>query len=337
MVMFSSNDRCCFRRLGIERGSTERQIKQAYRQLARESHPDMFTEPAEKERATDAFRALYETYQEALTAHSSGSDSGSDSSSGDQYHGAAREQNRNARTATDSDIRKAFQDICDELDRTRKNKQRECDSLLARSVQEAWPDRDLTWQIVKGLFSWEQNDLVESFKGGPYDDISSFLREKVAQQRLKSYNKFELELDQWARYIEDHWPDADADTYADTTRLKEWARTKWMFMDYKDVADRVRGKIPLAATSIMNWKAEGMRNIQKRSAEKLQQSADDIIQVYPDREAIATIVERHLLSDRKELYDLLPETMRLTLQELHRTGELEDLHLALEEPDIIVR
>jgi hypothetical protein len=48
MVLFSSNDRCCFRRLGIERGSSERQIKQAFRQLARASHPDMFTKPTEK-------------------------------------------------------------------------------------------------------------------------------------------------------------------------------------------------------------------------------------------------------------------------------------------------
>jgi hypothetical protein len=333
MVMFSSNDRCCFRRLGIERGSTEQQIKQAYRQLARESHPDMFNKRTEKERATVAFRALHETYQEALTANSRGS--GSDSDSGDQYHGAAREQNRNARTATDSDIRKAFQDICDELDRVREDKQRERDSLLTRSIQEAWPDRDLTWQIAKGLFMMEVDELVESFEGGPYDDISSFLREKVALKRLKSNNKYELEFDQWARYIEDHWPDANAN--ADTTRLKKWALkkwalTKWTLVDYKHVADRVRGKIPLVATSIMDWEAERMRNINKRSTEKLQQSANDIIRVYPDRKAIATIVKRHILCEREELFDLLPETMRLALQGLHRSGELEGLYLELEEP-----
>jgi DnaJ-class molecular chaperone len=125
MVMFSSNDRCCFRRLGIERESTEREIKQAFRQLARESHPHMYTKPTEKERATVAFRAL--------TANSS--DGGSANDNGDQYHGAAREQNRNARTASNSDVRKAFQDICDELDRARKDKQRERDSLLTRSIK----------------------------------------------------------------------------------------------------------------------------------------------------------------------------------------------------------
>jgi hypothetical protein len=118
--------------------------------------------------------------------------------------------------------------------------------------------------------------------------------------------------DQWARCIEDHWPDADAN--ADTTRLKEWARTKWMLFEYEDVSDRVRSKIPLAATSIMDWKAESIWNIRKCAAENLQQSANDIIQVYPDCESIATIVKRHLWWERKELYDLLPETMRLTLQ-----------------------
>jgi hypothetical protein len=96
-----------------------------------------------------------------------------------------------------------------------------------------------------------------------------------------------------------------------------------MLLDYKDVADRVRRKIPLAAKSIMDWKAERRRNNDKRNAEGLQQSANDIIQMYPDCEAIATIVKRHLRSERHELYDLLPETMRLALQGLHRAGELE--------------
>jgi hypothetical protein len=325
MVMFSSNDRCCFRRLGIERGSTERQIKQAFRQLAFASHPDMFINPAEKELAAVAFRKLYETYQEALTANSSDRGSGSDSDSGDQYQSAAREQNRNARKATDSDIRKAFQDTCDELDRVWKDEQRESGSMLTRSVQEAWPDRDLTWKIVKGLSPWKIDDLVECFEGGSYDGISSFLREKEAQRRLKRDNEHELKLDQWARYIEDHWPDADANANADTTRLKEWAWTKWMLHEYDLVADRVHGKIPLAAESIMDWQAESIRNIRKRAAENLQQSASDIIQVYPDCEAIATIVKRHLLIQRQELYDLLPETMRLALQGLDRAGDLEEM------------
>jgi hypothetical protein len=86
----------------------------------------------------------------------------------------------------------------------------------------------------------------------------------------------------------------------------------------------------------MDWRAEQMRNIEKRCTEDLHQSANDIIQVYPDREAIATIVKRHFSWHRQELYDLLPETMRLALQGLHRAGELEGLHPELEGPDIIV-
>jgi hypothetical protein len=332
MVMFSSNDRCCFRRLGIERGSTERQIKQAFRQLARGSHPDMFTEPEDKERASVAFRALYETYEEALTGNSRGNGSGSGSGSGDQYHETAREQNRNARKATDSDIRKAFQDICDELDRARDAEQQESCSQLTRSVQEAWPDRDLTWKIVstRCMLDSEIDELVSFFEFGSYTDISRFLREKVAQRRLERLNKSELKYDQWARYIEDHWPDADADT----TLLKEWTKTTWMLCEYKDVVDRVRVKIPLAATTIMDWQAELLLNSQKGIAGALKQSAKDIIRVYPDRDAISTIVKRHCMWNRQELYDLLPETMRLALQgPLHRAGEPAGLHLELEGPD----
>jgi hypothetical protein len=301
MVMFSSdaNDRCCFRRLGIERGSADRQqIKQAFRRLAHETHPDKFTNPTDKERATVAFRALYKTYQEALTAESSGS-----------------EAPRNARTATDSVIRKAFQDICDELDRISDAEERKSWSQLTRSVQEAWPDRDLTCKIVSTKLSYEIDELVSFFEDRSYADISCFLREKVAQQELETRNKYKLQCDQWARYIEDHWPDADADADADTTLLKEWAKTKWTWLsDYEDVANRVRVKIPLAATTILDWKAERSRYIDKHYAEILKQSADDIIQVYPDRDAISTILEFYFRSQRQELYDLLPETMRLALQ-----------------------
>jgi hypothetical protein len=215
------------------------------------------------------------------------------------------------KTEPDSDIRKAFQDTCDELDRIRDAEQRESWSQLTRSVQEAWPDRDLTWKIVTTgcLFDSDIDKLVSFFEGGSYADISRFLREKVAQRRLEQLNNIELEYNQWTRYIEDHWPDAD------TTHLKEWAKTTWMISDYKDVADRVRVKIPLAATSIMDWEAERILNVKTESTEALKQSAKDIIQVFPDRDAIATILKRHFLFERQELYDLLPETMRLAVQE----------------------
>jgi hypothetical protein len=192
MVMFSSdaNVRYCFRRLGIERGrSDRRQIKQAYRRLAFATYPDMFTNPTEKESW----------------------------------------------------------------------------SQLTRSVQEAWPDRDLTWKIVTTgcLLNMDIDELVSFFEGGSFADISRFLREKVAQRRLERLNNMELEYDKWARYIEDHWPD--------TTLLREWAKTTWMKLDYKDVVDRVRVKISVAATSIMDWKAERLLNRNKNGAEDAKQ------------------------------------------------------------------
>jgi hypothetical protein len=250
MVMFSSvkNVRCCFRRLGIMHASSDRQqIEQAFRRLAFETHPKKFTNPPDKERTTFAFRELYETYQETLTAESSGS--------------AAAEQNRNARTITDSDVRKAFQDTCDELDRIMDAKLRKSCNQLTGSVQEAWPDRDLTWKILRMgcLLSPEIDMLVSFFEGGSYADNSPFLREKLAQRTLERHNKY-LEYDQWARYIEDQWPDPDTDTDAEAdaniTLLKEWAKTTWWLLEYGAVADRVRVKIPLAATTIMDWGAE---------------------------------------------------------------------------------
>jgi hypothetical protein len=85
----------------------------------------------------------------------------------------------------------------------------------------------------------------------------------------------------------------------------------------------------------MDWKEERLLNIKKDCAGALQQSAKDIIQVYPDRDAISTIMKRHSRSERQELYDLLPETMRLALQgPLYQAGEPAGLHL---EPEGRVR
>jgi hypothetical protein len=73
-------------------------------------------------------------------------------------------------------------------------------------------------------------------------------------------------------------------------------------------------------------------NNQNKNAEEVKQSAQDIIQVYPDCHAILKILKRHLRSERQELYDLLPEKMRLALHgSLYLAGEPAGFHLELED------
>ncbi|WP_018086864.1 DnaJ C-terminal domain-containing protein [Desulfurispora thermophila] len=49
--------------LGVERGASDKEIKAAYRKLARQYHPDLFTDPKEKQQAEEKFKQINEAYE----------------------------------------------------------------------------------------------------------------------------------------------------------------------------------------------------------------------------------------------------------------------------------
>ena len=50
--------------LGVSRESTDDDIKKAYRRLARENHPDKFTDPVERSRAEEKMKEINAAYEE---------------------------------------------------------------------------------------------------------------------------------------------------------------------------------------------------------------------------------------------------------------------------------
>ena len=84
--------------LGVTRDTSEDDIKKAYRRLARENHPDKFTDPAERERAEEKMKEINAAYEEiqkirsgkAQDNYSGGSSYSETSSTGDGRYTAIR-------------------------------------------------------------------------------------------------------------------------------------------------------------------------------------------------------------------------------------------------------
>ena len=84
--------------LGISRDASDDDIKKAYRKLARENHPDKFTDPAERARAEEKMKEINAAYEEiqkirsgkAYDTYGGGQRYNEASSSGDDRYVAVR-------------------------------------------------------------------------------------------------------------------------------------------------------------------------------------------------------------------------------------------------------
>ena len=84
--------------LGVSRDTSDDDIKKAYRRLARENHPDKFTDPAERARAEEKMKEINAAYEEIQKIRSGkaqdnyygGGTYSESSSSGDDRYSAVR-------------------------------------------------------------------------------------------------------------------------------------------------------------------------------------------------------------------------------------------------------
>ena len=208
---------------------------------------------------------------------------------------------RRKKRATDSDIKKAFNDVCDDLDREREERMEQEWQESIRIAQATWPNKEQCWtEVTKLLLYLDIPRLAKVFKKSN-PDLSSFLiqRHTVWNSNLAAKCQ-EKERGRVTRVNRD-WPELAND-------LKRWAHEKWLPSDYHGIARKVEN--PMAAKAIREWCNEKREQIERDARAKMVKSAKNIVKVFPDKDKIKGILRGHFSWDHHEIYKLLPQDMR---------------------------
>ena len=314
----------CFKRLGISPNSSEREIKKAYRRLALATHPDKVA-PAHREAATMQFREIHEAYEEALeeascrpsSFYSSSSSSSSPSPSYSSYSNTKRTTSKYPRCPkakkrtpfTDSDIRSAFQNVCDELDRETRARMDESRRLLVHLMETTWlrGGQEACLELCHGQRTcglWELREVSEYFASSK-PKLSVFLKNECDAISRASQQRKDEEIAQYAKRVNEQWPEH-------AEQLKSWANEVWWMSEYWYVAAKVSN--PTAARAILEWKEERCTALHLKLARKYRAKAGQIIDSFPNVDKMHEILQEELTSSRREIYKLLPDEIRQALR-----------------------
>jgi curved DNA-binding protein CbpA len=286
----------CFERLGLPPGSSQREIKTAFRRLARETHPDMFPDLMDKERATVAFRELYMAYEQAMEY---------DGESGPPQEKSEPASQPQRQAYTSSFLRQVFTDICNELDRENDKCQKTQTERLVRGVQDAWPDKKACWGHVETAMSWDINHLVNHFRSSK-PDLAAFLDERYRRRNANLSATWKTKQHQEASKLEVMWAHHTKE-HVKTYFMKK-TRESFLVSELRDIAGYVQNQE--IKDAILGWCHELLDSLEQRHKQEIQNSANSIVRVSPNKTAIKTILKRHLVSDRKTILALLPKETR---------------------------
>ncbi|KAG7365520.1 DnaJ domain containing protein [Nitzschia inconspicua] len=342
MSFFSFNNRAssnCFDRLGISPDSTEEEIKKAYRRLAIQTHPDKVP-PDQVEQATIAFRELHEAYQECLSkcgnknshfdsnssSRSRNQPSRRSSSRRSQHHGKdggayySHRHNHNKRNKrhsqrrrsaysndqkSDEDIKKTFNDVCEEIDRELNEHLDATWLKCLEEVQAAWPNKEECWKVVdRSLLKMTIPKLATEIK--PLNPLlANFLMEKISQWNRDFSRRRKQEIRDNLERVERLWRD-------NRKGLKKWVQSSNLVIwDWEDTIKLISDQ--QIADTIKKWRKEFMALSKEMSLKQMKEAAEKIVKVFPDRPMIKKILNPFFVWQRREIYDLLPEHIRTDL------------------------
>ena len=128
--------------LGVSRESTDDDIKKAYRRLARENHPDKFTDPAERARAEEKMKEINAAYEEIQKIRSGKAQ--------DNYYGNQR-YNESSSTGDDRYVAVRVH--------INAHRVREAEAVLASVPQ---TERGGEWYYLRGVTLMMQGNIIDA-------------------------------------------------------------------------------------------------------------------------------------------------------------------------------
>jgi hypothetical protein len=304
-IIIISMRKSCFFRLGLSPSSTEKEIREAYRKAAIQVHPDKVS-PEYKQQATIAFQELHEAYEECVERCRTGN-----ASSAGSFHesSGAQGERENRCSAADLDIKKAFNDVCDELDREWKRSVNEKKQACFERTLKAWPDMEKCWnEAVSGFMPYEITELADHIR--PHcQQLADYLLRRLDEHTHEMANRRARENRTKAEIFHHEWH------CCNHQYLKAWVQgfatvgRDWMY-----IADMQPNAC--AARAIREWRREYDDGYLARHRQYIEETARKIIQAFPVIAAIADILRYCSFLDRPEIYALLPEHTRLALTQL---------------------
>ena len=129
--------------LGVDRNTSDEDIKKAYRTLARENHPDKFTDPAERDRASEKMKEINAAYEEIQKIRSG--------RAYDSYRGGDQHYNE---TSSSGDERYVAVRI-----HINARRVREAEAVLASVPQN---ERGAEWYYLRGLTLMLRGQIIDA-------------------------------------------------------------------------------------------------------------------------------------------------------------------------------
>mmetsp|Transcript_5011 Transcript_5011/g.14600 ORF Transcript_5011/g.14600 Transcript_5011/m.14600 type:complete len:341 (+) Transcript_5011:330-1352(+) len=295
--------------------TTEKDVKRAYRSMARMTHPDRYQKAEDKEQATEIFRQVYEAYEEALWLVQNPPQScwrnqhdrhrnkyydsapSSSSSSSRHAHSKYNSKTEPQHRATHDFMRQAFEKVCKELDEELQFHRAEDAIRTAQQINSVWPDEERAWAIFRSSTAF-LSSLRPHLNEHAHFSLSQRFQAKVQHGQVEEVARSVqlLQFLQCHRNYDQRW-------------LFQEISQRWMLSDVSKAMKTCHE--PMIQRQLQLYRTQALQRSEQRLDVHLQETAQIIQQVHPDIPAMKHALKQITFrSHRKRVLEYLPTEMR---------------------------